>query len=336
MSAIYHVIEYGHRTTFLNQYANGTDIFYLLSSAVPAAAANGGNLTAALAKVDNSSGFYQELPPQGHLLEQLDLEETLEQEHDFQEDLGVGQRVIIDLDKGVMCFEHDRNMRTTTLSPSGEYPVPPEVMEPLKQAREAPTIRLKDLVLLGLPASDVYLVHGQYDVGTIPAADLRELSERGQAEFADLLGAKVDAIQAGAYGVELVMTGINPVRLVDYDQMLASWMRSGPNRGMFRSAGQNGSEAVEKPPLRENIPTQSALRAVTDYLRFEQETSEIWPWFLSAEEMLGDEQKLNEVSAALHHDPEHGYDTEEIYQALNEAFGVNPTLERGQEQTMAP
>ena len=336
MSAIYHVIEYGHRTTFYSQYASGTDIFYCLSSAVPAAAVNGGNLTAALLGIDNSSGFHGELPAQGRPLEQLDLEEAMEYDHDFLEEEDVGQRVTIDLDKGVMHFEHNRHARTTAPFQNGDYPVPPEVMEALKQAREAPTIRLKDLVLLGLPASDVYLVHGQYDVGTVPAADLGDLSERGQSEFADLLGAKVDAIQSGAYGVELVMTGINSVRLADYDRVLASQMQSGASWGMFRPVGQNGSGAAEQPPLPGDIPNQGALRAVTDYLRFEQETSEIWPWFLSAEEMLGDERTLHEVSAALHHDPEHGYDTEEIHQALNEAFGVNPTLERGQEQTMAP
>lgn len=327
MQALYHVIEYGHRTVFLNQYADGTDIFYLLSSAVPAAGVNGGNLTAALAGVDNSSGFYKELPPARRPLVRLNSEEAVEYDRGFQTDQGAGQRVTVDLDQGVMRFEHGRNARTTTPFQDGAYPVPPTVTEPLKQAREASVVRLKDLVLLGLPPAGVYLVHGQCDVGFIPAAGLRDLSGKGKAEFADLLNTKVDAIQSGAYGVELVMTGIGAERLEDFDRARVAMLQAGSPLGLFQPESSGAA-------MKQNVPAREAVRAVKDYLCFERDTTQIWPWSLSAEEMLSDRSRLREIGAALHHDPQHGYDLEEIHQALNEAFGVNPSLERGQGQTM--
>lgn len=207
------------------------------------------------------------------------------------------------------------------------FPYDPELADPeglSSDPWEAPTIRLKDLVLLGLPPANVYLVHKRSDVGTVPASGLRELTDQGRKEFSDLLNAKVEAIHPGAYGVELVMTGILPERLADFDRAQAAMLRAGPYLGMFQTDG-----AVPAPDCPEE-----AVQAVRDYLCFERDTTEVWPWFLSAEEMLYYEKTLREIGAALHPDPEHGYDTEEIHQALNEAFGVNPTLEEG--QTMAP
>ena len=322
MQEIFNVIEYGHRTTFLNQQTRGGDAYHLLSWAVRSVSGNGGNLTAALAEVQNISKYYQELSPQAHPLQRLDAEEAEEYDQDFQSGHGVESRVTIDLDRGVMITEHGPSICGANTMQDGEQPIPEEILGPLKQAREAPAIRLRDLVLLGLPPVDVYLVGNQYDVGTIPASGLRKLTDRGRAKFADLLNAKVETIQPGAYGVELVMAGILPERLADFDWAQAAMLRASPYLGMFQAADQGGSAAVACP--------EEAVRAVRDYLCFERDTTQLWPWFLSAEEMLGDEQKLREIGAALHPDPEHGYGTEEIHQALTETFGVNPALEQGQ------
>ena len=328
MQEIFNVIEYGHRTTFLNRQTRGGDAYHLLSCAVRSVSGNGGNLTAALAEVQNISKYDQELSPQAHPLLWLDAEEAEEYDQDFQSGQGAESRVTIDLDRGVMTTEHDRSIRGANTMQDGEQPIPEEILGTLKQAREAPAIRLKDLVLLGLPPADVYLVHKQHDVGTVPASGLRELTDRGRAEFADLLNAKVETIRPGAYGVELAMDGILPERLTDFDRAQAAMLRAGPCLGMFQAADRGSAAAVACP--------EEAVRAVRDYLCFERDTTQIWPWFLSAGEMLGDERKLREIGAALHPDPEHGYGTEEIHQALTEAFGVNPALEQDQGQTMAP
>lgn len=87
-------------------------------------------------------------------------------------------------------------------------------------------ISLRNLVTLGLPDHDVYLVHQTADVGFIPAADLAALTDQGKAQFAPLLDARVASIKQGAYGVEVALTGIEPELLTCYDQAVADSQRS--------------------------------------------------------------------------------------------------------------
>lgn len=89
-------------------------------------------------------------------------------------------------------------------------------------------ICLRDLVTLGLPDHDVYLVHQTADVGFIPAADLTTLTDQGKAQFAPLLDARVASVKRGAYGVEVVLTGIEPELLTCFDQAVADSQRSTP------------------------------------------------------------------------------------------------------------
>lgn len=89
-------------------------------------------------------------------------------------------------------------------------------------------ISLRDLVTLGLPDHDVYLVHQTADVGFIPAADLASLTDQGKAQFAPLLDARVASIKQGAYGVEVALTGIEPELLTCFDQAVADSQRSTP------------------------------------------------------------------------------------------------------------
>lgn len=66
-----------------------------------------------------------------------------------------------------------------------------------------------------------------------------------------------------------------------------------------------------------------------DYIRFEQETSEIWPWFISRDEILAQETTLREIAGRLSSAGE--WDTESIYESLTEAFGTNPLLAKQSE-----
>lgn len=363
---------------------------------------------------------------------------------------------------------------------------------PAEERQREAAIRLKDLILLGLPATNVYLVHASTDVGFVPAADLPWLSKRGKEQFAPLLDAVVEGVGPGAYGTELKLGGVDSRVLADYDQCLANeasgrmtgmflpnltgtlfditsdgerklyaaeavrsarealdllWevhtvpdripttkgndmsrltlysrtklpicptpalrllqpvgaedfaemtarLSAAPSESVYAKINYDGDELtvaewnggrLEKTsgPLKATLsaygdaiirrsrtaiqlkerqfsaaldalcsrtPVESptdllepepagagdAVQAVRDYLCFEQDTTQIWPWFLSADEMLGDENRLREIGAALHYDPEDGYDTEEINQALTEVFGVNPALEQNRGQTMAP
>lgn len=72
----------------------------------------------------------------------------------------------------------------------------------------------------------MYLVHTTADVGWVPAAELTQLSDRGKEQFAELLDAKVSAVRPGPYGTELVLDGVDPQLLVQYDQAIADCARA--------------------------------------------------------------------------------------------------------------
>lgn len=87
-------------------------------------------------------------------------------------------------------------------------------------------ISLRNLVTLGLPDHDVYLVHQTADVGFIPCRRSLQLDRPGQSTVCPLLDARVASIKQGAYGVEVALTGIEPELLTCYDQAVADSQRS--------------------------------------------------------------------------------------------------------------
>ena len=112
---------------------------------------------------------------------------------------------------------------------------PPESVQEqqLQALAEDPAIHLRDLLTLGLPDHDVYLVHTAEDVGWVPAADLPRLTAQGKQEFSALLDAKVTAIRSGPYGVELVLNEVEPQMLVRYDEAIANYSRAENVLGIF-------------------------------------------------------------------------------------------------------
>lgn len=65
---------------------------------------------------------------------------------------------------------------------------------------------------------------------------------------------------------------------------------------------------------------------ITDFILEHQET-DIWPWFVSVEEMVGNPQRLQEVEQLLaDSDAALGGDDERLFDALTVVFGANPTL----------
>ena len=112
---------------------------------------------------------------------------------------------------------------------------PPEAVkeQQLQALAEDPAIHLRDLLTLGLPDHDVYLVHTAEDVGWVPAADLPRLTAQGKEEFSALLDAKVTAIRPGPYGVELVLDGVESQMLVRYDEAIANYSRAENVLGIF-------------------------------------------------------------------------------------------------------
>ena len=90
------------------------------------------------------------------------------------------------------------------------------------QERGAPgSLKLKDVLLLG-GMENVYMVHETADVGFVPASYTAMLTEKGREEHAELLDASVKEIRPGAYGTEIVLGGVEPELLVNFDRAAAA------------------------------------------------------------------------------------------------------------------
>lgn len=71
-------------------------------------------------------------------------------------------------------------------------------------------------------------------------------------------------------------------------------------------------------------------KAIIDFVQFEDSTSIIWPWALSADEITQNEELLRKVKMAVSFDPQGDWDTDELYEALDRIVGVNPVLKDSQ------
>lgn len=69
---------------------------------------------------------------------------------------------------------------------------------------------------------------------------------------------------------------------------------------------------------------EKARQAIIDFINFEDETSQIWPWAISAEELVLSEVTLQKIAKALQPDETGDYDTDEVYDAISHIAGVNP------------
>ena len=95
-------------------------------------------------------------------------------------------------------------------------------------------LTLRDVLLLG-STENVYMVHDTADVGFIPTEHFNLLGGKGVTDHAVLLDAGVVDIRHGAYGPEIVLTGVDPQALSDLDQAAADYLSAG---GMTRQGMQ--------------------------------------------------------------------------------------------------
>ena len=78
----------------------------------------------------------------------------------------------------------------------------------------------------------------------------------------------------------------------------------------------------------------SEQQRITNFI-LEQQGVDIWPWFVSVEEMVDNPQRLKEVEQLLaKSDAAQGSDDERIFDALTKVFGENPTLSQTPWQEM--
>ena len=79
--------------------------------------------------------------------------------------------------------------------------------------------------LMGCNLEDVHIVHAdeEHDLATIVELNRHTLTEQGQADWADVLGAEVLRIYDGYYGTQIEVSGCEASRLEDFSKMLAGY-----------------------------------------------------------------------------------------------------------------
>jgi hypothetical protein len=77
--------------------------------------------------------------------------------------------------------------------------------------------------LIGCNLHDVHLLHDseEHDLATIVELTPSTLTEQGKTDWADVLGAKVENISDGYYGLQVDLSGCKPERLRDFSYLLA-------------------------------------------------------------------------------------------------------------------
>lgn len=68
-------------------------------------------------------------------------------------------------------------------------------------------------------------------------------------------------------------------------------------------------------------------QAILDFIRFEEETSRIWPWAISAETIIQSDEMLKEIECTIRSECEESFDADNLYDAIDRVAGVNPELE---------
>lgn len=93
---------------------------------------------------------------------------------------------------------------------------------PLEQTLS--NITLGDL-LKGVSLSSVHLVHNEveHDLATIEDLSYDTLTDKGRAEWADVLGARVEQIYEGSYGVQIQCCDVEYERLEEFSKALAGY-----------------------------------------------------------------------------------------------------------------
>ena len=71
---------------------------------------------------------------------------------------------------------------------------------------------------------------------------------------------------------------------------------------------------------------ENIRQAILDFITFEDEPSQVWPWAMTAEEILQNEEILQKIAVTVRSDISGKCDTDELYDTISEIVGVNPTL----------
>ena len=103
--------------------------------------------------------------------------------------------------------------------------------------------------LMGCGLEDVHLVDKdeEHELATIVELNQNTLTEQGKRDWADVLGAKVERIFEGGYGVQICVSGCDPQRLSDFSFMLAGYVpESDFNKWVNGAPEQGENDAIQR------------------------------------------------------------------------------------------
>jgi len=81
-------------------------------------------------------------------------------------------------------------------------------------------LKLRDVLLLG-DMENVYMVHESSDVG-VPGSYISMMTDKGREDYAAILDAVVKEIRPGEYSPEVVLSGVSPELLMEFNQAALS------------------------------------------------------------------------------------------------------------------
>ncbi len=112
---------------------------------------------------------------------------------------------------------------------------------------EEQPITVFSLMRCGL--EDVHLVDKdeEHELATIVELNQNTLTEQGKRDWADVLGAKVDRIFEGGYGVQISVSGCDPQRLAEFSFMLAGYVSNSQyDRWVNQSHEEGENDAIQR------------------------------------------------------------------------------------------
>ena len=117
----------------------------------------------------------------------------------------------------------------------------------MPQISESPFMTLFSLMECGL--EDVHLVDRdeEHELATIVELNQDTLTEQGIRDWADVLGAKVERIYEGDYGVQIEVSGCDAQRVAEFSFMLAGYVSNSQyDRWVNQSHEEGESDAIQR------------------------------------------------------------------------------------------
>ena len=117
----------------------------------------------------------------------------------------------------------------------------------MPQISESSFMTLFSLMECGL--EDVHLVDRdeEHELATIVELNQNTLTEQGMRDWADVLGAKVERIYEGAYGVQIEVSGCDAQRVAEFSFMLAGYVSNSQyDRWVNQSQEQGETDAIQR------------------------------------------------------------------------------------------